>query len=243
MSVENNEDIIWCASFDIGKINFSFYIEEMNRKDLLNIKNIDEKLRFNDDGTPTDKMNKILNKIYCNGKTILHLNLDLTENCKKGKYLDVETYHNMIDVLDNYVSYWDKCSVFVVEQQMSFKGKFNSMALKLGQHCQSYFYFKYGRFKQIVEFPAYYKTSVLGAQKINKGKCKNGKIKYRNIDKPARKRWTIQKGYDIMEMRGETDSILLKPKKRGNPIKLDDYADTLCQLMAFKYKCYVDRNI
>ena len=53
----------------------------------------------------------------------------------------------MIYVLDSLLPYFDKCSYFIVEEQMFFKGKNNKMAVKLGQHCQSYFYFKYGHFK------------------------------------------------------------------------------------------------
>ena len=41
-----------------------------------------------------------------------------------------------------------------IEKQMSFRGKRNTMALKLGQHCYSYFVFKYGASKEIIEFPA-----------------------------------------------------------------------------------------
>ena len=35
-----NENIVWIASFDIGKKNFAFYIEEINLKELQEIKNI-----------------------------------------------------------------------------------------------------------------------------------------------------------------------------------------------------------
>lgn len=233
-----DEDIIWIASFDIGKVNFSFYVEELNKKDLNNIENIPKNKRFNDDGTPSPKMASILKQIYLNGKTILHINANLTENCKKGKYLDTETFHNLTDLLDKHSSYWDKTSIFVIEQQMSFRKRVNTMALKVGQHCFSYFAFKYGRFKPIVEFPAFHKTHILGAEKI-KSQTKRGKLTYKNIDKAHRKKWCIKKATDIMTLRNE-DSILLHPK-RG--LKLDDYADTVCQLQAFKYLAFVDETI
>jgi hypothetical protein len=240
---KNNENIIWLASVDIGSKNLSFYIEEINKKELENIKNVSKIDKYNADGTPTSKMNDILNKIYKNGKTILHKNVDITQNCKNGgKFLDTEMFHNMIEMLDKYAGYWDNCSVFVVEQQMAFKGKFNMIATKLGQHCQSYFYFKYGRFKKVIEFPAFHKTHILGAQKISGGKCKNGKIKWKNIDKPARKKWSISKATEIMKLRGdiEKDNIILHPKRR---LKLDDLSDVVIQLAAFNYLCFVDQSI
>lgn len=244
ISTELDQDKIWIANFDIGFVNFSFYVEEIDNTILSRIVNIPKNTRYNDDGTPTDKMNKILKTIFKSGKTILHKNLNLTANCvKNGTSLDPETFNNMTDVLDEYSKYWDKCSYYVVEQQVSFRGKFNLKALKLGQHCQSYFRFRYGRFKKVIEFPAYHKTEILGSQKLNKGKCKNGKIKYRNIDKPARKKWSIEKAKEILIIRNETDSIILKPKKRGSPVKLDDYSDTLCQSAAFIYLAFVDKSI
>jgi hypothetical protein len=66
------------------------------------------------------------------------------------------------------------------------------MALKLGQHCWSYFSIHYGRSKNIIEFPAYHKTQVLGAEK-DKKVTKTGKINYKAVDKPQRKKWCFKK--------------------------------------------------
>lgn len=230
---------IWCASFDIGKKNFCFYIEEMDSNSLMKIKNIPKTQRYNIDGTPTPGMVKILNQVYMNGKTILHKNSDLTDNCEKGKYLDPETFHNMVDLLDKYSEYWDKCSYFVIEEQMNFGKKRNPMALKLGQHCYSYFVFRYGRFKNIVEFPSYHKTQILGCEKIKGKKYKNGNFRWKAIDKPERKKWSIVKATEILTNRGEQDTIdNIKSKT-----KKDDLADVICQLEAFKYLFFVEKNI
>ena len=61
--------MIRVASFDIGKKNFAFYIEEINTTDL-KIVNIPLSRRYNTDGTPTSEMSNILNSIYKNGKMI-----------------------------------------------------------------------------------------------------------------------------------------------------------------------------
>ena len=211
---------IWCASFDIGKKNFSFYVEEINVSYLQKIQDVDTKHRYNLNGTPTDDFDELLDKVFRDGKTILLENVDITTNCEKGSYLDPETFHNMINVLDEHASVWDKCSVFVIEKQMQFGQQINPMAMKLGQHCYSYFCFKYGRFKEIIEYPAYNKTQVLGAEKKQ---GKNGKFK--SMDKPARKKWCIDKAIEILNTRGEasTNEKIKASKKK------DDLCDAFLQ--------------
>jgi len=225
------------ASFDIGSKNFCFYVQEIDVSKLTTINNIPINDRYNSDGTPTTKMTIILNEMYKNGITLLHLNIDLTTDCKKSKQLDQNVFYNMNAVLDKYSDIWDKCSIFLVEQQMSFRGKINTNALKLGQHCQSYFFFRYGRFKKVIEYPAYHKTSVLGSQKLTKGVNKKGTIKYAVINKPARKKWAVTKALDILTIKNETTSLLFKPK-----LKKDDLADTLIQLESFKYLYYINKS-
>jgi len=231
-------NIVWLASFDIGKRNFAFYIEEFKKDEIMNIPNIPKNNRYNLDGSPTDIFGKILKKVYLNGKNILFKNTDLTINCNKKSYIDPEYFHNMTDLLDEYIEYWDKCDAFVIEKQMSFGKKHNTMALKLGQHCWSYFALKYSRFKEIVEFPAYHKTQILGAEKIEK-RTKNGKITYKAIDKPARKKWSVKKATSILEERKDFDTLSSLTTAR----KRDDLADVLCQLQAFKVLVYIDKSI
>jgi hypothetical protein len=125
------------ASFDIGKKNFSFYVEEF---DSSKIPPPIESEKYNIDGTPTKSMENYLSKIYKNGNKILLLNSDLTEGCDKKAYLDQLTFYNMTDLLDKYKEIWDKCTIFVIEEQMSFGKQNNKMAVRLGQHCASYFY-------------------------------------------------------------------------------------------------------
>ena len=110
------------------------------------------------------------------------------------------------------------------------------MALKLAQHCESYFINKYGRCdKQIIEFPAYHKTQILGCEKIEK-KTKSGKISYKAIEKGDRKKWNIEMCSSILIERDdfETLSEIISMKKK------DDVSDVICQLQAFKYLYFVD---
>lgn len=234
--MNNEEDKIWLASFDIGKVNFAFYIEEMDRRELMNLKNIPKLKRYKPTGLPTPEFKEVLDSVCINGKTILFKNTDITQNSKKGKYLDAEIFHNLTELLDNNKEYWDKCEAFIIEQQMSFGNKRNTMALKLGQHCYSYFNIIYGRFKSVVEFPSYHKTQILGAPKLQKT-TKTGKVSYVAIPKPQRKKWSVKKAIEILEERGEKDvlSTLTTVKKK------DDLADCLTQLSAFKYLCFIEK--
>ncbi len=228
---------IWIASFDIGKKNFSFYIEEFDKMNIKKIPVIPYNQRYNDDGSITELFNPTLVELCKEGKKILLENHDITNDCDQKAYLDSNIFHNMNDLLDKYQDYWDKCDVFVIEKQMSFGKTHNTMALKLGQHCWSYFSIHYGRSKDLVEFPAYYKTQILGCAK-DKKVTKAGKVTYKAIDKPKRKKWCIQKGIYILKDRGDEDTtqIITCSKKK------DDLCDVICQLQSFKILKYVDEH-
>ena len=226
--------ITWIASFDIGKKNFSFYIEEFDSNIIKSLKNIPKQTRFNNNGTPTPTFNNILTDIYKTGTKILLENVDLTHGCNPKSYLDINILYNMTNLLDKYSNYWDQCDIFVIEKQMSFGKRTNTMAMKLGQHCWSYFAFKYSRFKPIIEFPAYYKTQILGSQK---DKTKNNK--YKAISKPKRKIWCVNKAMKIIEDRKDQETLTQIQKSK----KKDDLCDVICQLQAFKYLAYVDKSI
>jgi hypothetical protein len=220
--MSNNKFI---ASFDIGKCNFAFYIEEFDEESLKKIKTIPKLKRYNPDGTPTEEFTNVMSSVYLNGNKVLYQNLDLTKGTNKDKYLDKKIFVNMITELDKYKDYFDKCSTIVIEQQMSFKAAQNTMAIKLGQHCYSYFLFRYGDSKEIVEFPAYYKTQILGAP--------------RKLTKPQRKKWATEKAVDILMERGDMDTLdeIVSQKKK------DDLADVLIQLQSFKFLRYIEQNL
>ena len=56
------------------------------------------------------------------------------------------------------------------------------------------------------------------------------------MDKPQRKKWSVQKAVEILTMRGESNILesLTTAKKK------DDLADVVCQLQAYKYSEIVD---
>ena len=230
----------YIASFDIGAKNFAFCVEKVDLNMINSINNIQKRERYNEDGTVTEKFRKILNPIYNSGSIVLFKNCDVRENGKSiktgCKVIDPKVFLNMYNILDSYTEIWDKCSCFVIEQQMSFGKTHNTMALKLGQNCISYFVFKYGTFKQIVEFPSYYKTQILGSKK-DETITKKGKVSYKAVSKPERKKWAVEEAMLILADRDDfktMSEVVSKSKK-------DDLADTLCQLQAFKYLKYIEK--
>ena len=226
-------------AFDIGKKNFAFVMEEVDDKKLKNTTNIPKKERYNKDGTCTEKFQEVLQQVYLTGKVLMVENIDLTYNCDKKKYLDPKLYLNMITEMDKYQEYFDECDVFLIERQMSFgKRKTNTMALKLGQHCYSYLLMKYLNNKIIIDYPAYYKTQILGAPK------KFGKIKktYKNgktVDiKDNRKKWSVRIASNILKLRKDEKSleIINDTKKR------DDMSDCLLMTITYSYLNFVDKK-
>ena len=232
-----DEENIWIASFDIGKKNFAFYIEEMNISKLNTIKEISKEQRYNIDGTCRENFSKLLEEdIYKNGKKILLQNVDLTEGTDKDKYFDSDICYNLFDVMSEYEEYWEKVSYVIVEQQCSFRGKINTMALKLCQSTQSYFMMNFGRQLKVIEFPSYYKTQVLGAPQ-SETKTKTGKIKYKTLGDRERKKWSVQEGFYILSLREDYETM----GEIGLMKKRDDVNDVIIQLQAFKYLYFVQK--
>ena len=234
---KDSSNLSWAASFDIGFKNFAFCIEEFDKDELSKLPKIPKSNKYNPDGTLTEEFGEVVHDASMNGKVILYRNIDLTKG-RKIDHLDVEVFHTMTDTLDEFAEYWSKCEAFIIEMQMAFRGVYNVKALKLGQHCSSYFCIKYGRDACVLDWPAYLKTEVLGAPKIPKI-TKTGKTSYKSVDKAERKKWSIVKASEILELRGEYDTLktLTTQKKR------DDLADTLLQLISWKILHYVDKSI
>ena len=227
---------VWIAQFDIGHRNLCFSIEEIDENIVNVLEKIPKSQQYNPNGTATEKQKEILKKIYLSSKTVIFKNKDITN--KVIKNLDAEVFHLLTDHLDEYQEYWDKCSYFIIEKQMSFGKILNIKAVKLGQHCFSYFAFKYSRFKEIIEYPAYHKTQILGAEKIKK-ENKKGKITFKAVDKPTRKKWAIEQAFNILAERNDFKSLNLLESSS----KKDDIADCILQALSAIYLIYVEQNI
>jgi hypothetical protein len=204
----------WIASFDPGSVNFSFCIEEVDIDKLKNVKKI--KLSRNKP-IEEEQYEKNLDIVYTSCKNILIKNTNLTKGCDKSKYIDLKVCYNITEYLDSYKEYFDNCSYIVVEQQMSFGKKKNTLCVKIAQHILSYFIINYHTFKVIVEYPSYNKTQVLNAPK--------------KMDKPHRKKWAVNKALSILDKRGDKETI----KHIENSKKKDDLSDTIVMTQSFIY--------
>lgn len=223
----------WIASFDIGHRNLCFAIEEIDTNMISHLKPIKKSQMYNEDGTLTTEGSLLIKEIYTHSKTVYFKNKDLTN--KTIKNLTPEVFHLLTDHLDEYSELWDKCSIFLIEKQMAFGKICNIKALKLGQHCFSYFAFKYNRFKTILEYPAYHKTQVLGAPK--KAKIKKGKTTYTSVDKPTRKKWAIEKARSILIERDDFETL----SKIESSSKKDDISDCILQAISSMYIIFVEK--
>lgn len=144
---------------------------------------------------------------------------------KKSKYpyilkrtksrFDPKVFVNITTEFDKYREYWDKCEVILIEQQVSYGNKINLSAIKIGQHCFSYFSILYGNFKEIIEYPAYNKYQVLGAPKAEKDYLK--------------KNWAPSVAKYIWTTRGDPTSLELLEKSK----KKDDLSDVLIQCISY----------
>ena len=235
----------YIVSFDIGKKNFAFVIEKLNTKSLEKLSKqsiIPKKSRYHDNkspkeliGTPTKSFDNILESLYQMNNIVLISNNDLTTDAVGKTILEEQIYLNMYEVLTKYNDYWDKCAVILIEKQMSFgTGKQNTMAMKLAQHCYSYFIYRYkGNGPKLIEFSAYLKTQLLGAPKhfgtITKH-FKNGKTKE---IKDNRKKWATRLAMDILNKRNDTESLESIDAKHEYKQQQDDMSDCLLMNQAY----------
>ena len=219
--------IIRIVSIDIGTLNFALSVEEIDLDKLKNLScapkgNFPASKRYNIDGTPTPEFDKILEEVYKNGKIILTHLSSLKSDTEQG------VFQNMIDCLNKYkTEFFDDADYIVIEKQM----KVNQKACRLSVCCISYFVMNYGLSKKIIEFDAYYKTTILGAVK-NKKVLKNGNVKYTSVDKPTRKKWAIDQAFSILACKEDYETM----SEISGLKKFDDVCDTICMLQAFKCK-------
>ena len=197
------------ASFDIGKKNFAFCVEQFSKENLLKLPLQPTPRVF------TQEYLESIKPIFSNGEILLLDNVDLTKGVKSTKQLDPIIYRNMIQLLDQHAEILSTCDIIVIEQQMSFRNKQNVMALKMAQHCHSYFLIRYES-KTVYEIPAYHKTKIFTDAKLSDY---------------ARKKWAVGKALEILHDREDVHHFNLISSRK----KKDDLSDVIVQAQAFKY--------
>ena len=178
------------------------------------------------DGSPSPEMKCILKELFRNGKTVYHDNVDISRDADSLN----DICYNMYKYLTSIKNILKDCEYVVIEQQLSR----NVKAFKLAQTCASFFIFEFENKMNVVDFPAFHKTCVLGAPRTLKV-AKNGKRKWKTLSKSERKKWSVKKALEILQCRDEKDTLDNIKTKR----KKDDLADTITMCQAFKFIFFV----
>ncbi len=234
--------MIRVASFDIGKKNFAFCIEEFSTTSFNNLSH-ELTETHNPDGSCTPMFEEFLKNIFKNGKILEHQNINLTVGVQdKKNSVEIGIFLNMKNVLNSFSEILDTCDIILIEEQMSFGKRLNLTAVKLAQHLYSFFLFsnKMTEIPEIVIIPAYQKTQILGLAREKKGMLKSGKgWKYKAVSPYVRKQWAVKKALEICSLRNDKET----EKRIQNSRKKDDLSDVICQLQAFKYLRYISGEI
>lgn len=210
------DDKRWIVTIDPGKKNLGFIIQEVDMSKFHKIQFVNKDDRYDDDGEHTSAFKKNIKEICRSSKVILWKKVDIT--CGSKKYFDNKILYELTTILDSYIEYWNKCHYVIIEEQMSFGAKHNTMAIKVAQHIQSYFIFNYFKFKEIIMFPSYHKTKVLGALK--------------GITKPQRKKWSVNFVTELIKEIETNQEI----KNYETTKKKDDLSDCMLMVLAFLIK-------
>ena len=215
-----------CA-IDIGSKNLAFGIEEINVEKIKEIKNIPKILRYNYNKSATENFEKnILENIYSSSKSVLYNNSNVQTDEKrtvkntKRQVISIQLFKNISKHFDQFLDLFSTVDIFLIEKQMSFGKKTNNIAVRISQHCISYL-LNHFEDKEIIEYPAYYKTQILGCSE-------------KNI-----KKWSFQKAKSVWEFRKDEEKVneITKMKKK------DDISDCLLHILSFCYLRFVDCTI
>jgi len=112
-------DDITIASFDIGKKNFAQYVESISKDEIEHLKKCyaaSKSGRASLVKTRTPEYRNFLNSVYLTGRRV-HTGVYDLRNEKKEDVLDNETRKNIIRHLHTHKWLWEKCDVFIIEQQ------------------------------------------------------------------------------------------------------------------------------
>lgn len=196
------------ASFDIGKVNFAQYIEEVDVDKILLLENeyksLPKKLQRKTKGEVTPQMQSILDKLYLSGTRINTGVYDIGDKNSIKEALSMETRRNLICHLESFREMWDTCNIFIIEQQYfrTWSGgikkrktggsEANINAIKIAEGVVMWFLCEYP-LKEVLFFGSQNKTQILGAPW--------------NLSKGQRKKWASEECRRLYEYRNDKSMI------------------------------------
>jgi len=236
------------ACFDIGRKNFAFYVEDV---ELEMLEQLHEKFyrlpkkkqrRIMGEMNPeVEEIHKLLFKV---GKRVEMMVVDLTD--EEGT-LNNQVRCNLHEFLNKYEEIWNECDIFIIEEQYyNPKSQFanqrgvNKDAILLGECCYTYFINYHYPFRDVMYFKSMLKTQTFGCPEYTTITDKKGLRTTRKTTKPDRKKWSIVKGKEVFELRGDEEGLkhLIDGKKIFKQ-KQDDVCDCILMCQAFLFKTYV----
>lgn len=217
------------ASIDIGKKNFSQYIQDTDIETLQKLKNEYRKLpkclQRKTSGNMNKSVENILKQIFLSGTRIQTGVYDLRAD-KTSDVFDVETRKNIISHLNSFYDVWKTCDVILIEQQFfrTFNGRrrgggssANVDAIKIAEAVFTWFLIKFPD-KELTYFSSTLKTQVLGAP-------------YK-LTKIQRKKWAEEKCKEIYQLRNDEMMINIfelskdvKGKRMNSETKIQKYME------------------
>lgn len=241
------------ASFDIGVKNFAQYVEETDLEKLEELSKkyhatIPSALRKRVKTILTPEISAILEEMFLIGERKEMGVYDLTRDTPQGEEgeggdqnYDIDSRRNIFKHLEAHRATWDKCDMFMIEQQYfnmttfgpkgakkTKGGDANVKAIKIAETVASWFLIMYPT-KRVIFFGSQYKTQSLGAED--------------GLTKPQRKKWSVEKAVDILTKRQDEYALdFMKRSKKISKQKQDDVCDTLIQCQAYKFREYIQKN-
>lgn len=228
-SIPIKTDILRIACFDMGKVNFAFYVEDFSFSQLESLREeytaLPVKLQRKTKGPMNKTIKNILQKICLGGKRVYQEVIDIREDIT-AKKLDMATRRNLLHLLSSKRMLWVSCDIIVIEKQYTTRQVTNIDALRLEEICIVWFLEHFSN-KIIENFGAAYKTYVLGAPKMTKLK---------------RKKWTTAKAIQIYKDRKDKEGLADmcgRKTAKGKKQKPEDIADCITMCQAYKYLSFI----
>lgn len=246
------------ATFDIGRVNFAFYVEDINIEKCKNLSEqyykLPKKLQRRYIGPMNDEIAKIHTSLFKCGERVYMCVKDLTTNGESlinndssCNDLNNQIRLNLFNHLKSFERVWETCNVFLIEEQYyNPKAKYkvqrgiNKDAILLGECCYSYFVnFHYPQ-REVKYFKAALKTQTLGCENYIMKVDKKTKLRVsKKIQKYDRKKWSVEKAIEIFTLRNDQCALTLinEGKKCGQ--KQDDVADCVIMCAAYTFKTFI----
>ena len=230
--------MIRCAAFDIGRKNFAHSIEDVplfGPKGIFALEERYKKLSLagrqrTKEGRKSEDLKTIIEAVLLCGETIHHDVINLCEDDPDAKRLSISARLALFSYLNSLRWLWTSCDLFIIEQQYfstftrgrAKRCEANIDAIKLAENVFAWFTLCYPK-KKVEFYGARFKTRVLGAPG--------------GLSKHYRKKWAVNKMFEIMKARGEEPPRAFFPAHSGRAKKrkLDDIADCVCMTQAYKF--------